>query len=93
MNLNSLLAVLNTKKDDKFVVVGVKGKVASASVADNLVKMVVVEAKVADSVANVLAILGKLDVAAAGALEVVANGKVIVSAESNGEDYIICKVS
>ena len=55
--------------------------------------MVVVDAKGADSVANVLAILGKLDVAAAGALEVVANGKVIVSAESNDEDYIVCKVS
>ena len=93
MNLNSLLAVLNAKKDDKFVISGMKGKVASASVADNLVKMVVVDAKGADSVANVLAILGKLDVAAAGALEVVANGKVIVSAESNGEDYIVCKVS
>ena len=92
MNLTAFLAVLNAKKDDLFMIVGVKGKVTSASVADNLVKLVVA-GKGRDTVAGVLKALEKVDAAAAGALEVVANGKVIVSAESNGEDYIICKVS
>ena len=92
MNLTAFLAVLNAKKDDLFMIVGVKGKVTSASVADNLVKLVV-NGKGRDTVAGVLKALENVDVAAAGALEVVANGKVIVSAESNGEDYIVCKVS
>ena len=95
MNLNSLLEVLNAHKEDKFVVLGVKGKVVSAVVADNLVKMNVVEQpkKNLETVANVLDVLGKLDVAAAGALEVTANGKVVVSAVGSDEDYVVCKVS
>lgn len=91
MNLSSMLEVLNANKEDNFVVVGVRGKVGSAVVADNLVKVSLVASKAPDTVENVLAVLGKLD-AGAGALEVVANGKVILSAESK-ENYVICKVS
>jgi hypothetical protein len=93
MNLTSLLEVLNANKDSLFAIVGVKGKVMSAVVADNLVKMNVVEQpKYREKVSNVLVVLGKLDAATAGALEVVANGKVVVSASSS-EDYVTCKVS
>jgi len=92
MNLNSMLEVLNANKGDNFVVVGVRGKVSSAVVADNLVKVSLVASKAPDAVESVLAVLGKLDASVAGALEVVANGKVIVSAQSN-EGYVICKVS
>lgn len=92
MNLNSVLEVLNANKDDNFVVVGVRGKVGSAVVADNLVKLSFVQSKVRDTVANVLAVLGTLDVGAAGALEVVADGKVIVSANAS-EGCVVCKVS
>ena len=93
MNLTSLLEVLNANKDNLFAIVGVKGKVMNAVVADNLVKMSVVEQpKYREKVSNVLDVLGKLDASTAGALEVVANGKVVVSA-SAGEGYVTCKVS
>lgn len=95
MNLNALLEVLNANKEDKFVVVGMKNKVTEAVVADNLVKVTVTDMKRknVDTVANVLEVLGKVDAGAAGALEVTMNGKVVLSAAQNGEDYVVCKVS
>lgn len=95
MNLNALLEVLNAHKEDKFVVVGVKNKMTDAVVADNLVKVTVTDMKKKniDTVANALSVLGKVDAGAAGGLEVVVNGKAVVSAEHNSEDYVVVKLA
>jgi len=95
MKFSDFSAAMNEHKDASFAVVGLKGKMMDAVIADNLVKLSLVEQpkKHFETVANVLVVIGKLDAAAAANLEVVVNGKVITSAEFNGEDYMVCKVS
>jgi hypothetical protein len=92
MNFNSLISVLNANKKNNFVVVDVRGKVSSAVIVDNIVKIYLAASKDTDTVDNVLAVLGKLDAGVVGAFEVMANDNAIVSAYEN-EDYVICKVS
>ena len=95
MKFSDFSAAMNEHKDANFAITGLKGKMMEAVIADNLVKLSLVEQpkKMIETVANVLVVLGKLDAAAAANLEVVANGKVIMSAEFNGEDYMVCKIS